>query len=201
MNEHQPTPPIPSKLRDRLLAAEPATPTTRYTRDLNDLLLGKLSGTRRIALVVAAAFALAAGAGSAWLAARPAPPLPPAARWGLGFGAACCLAWAAAAVRTLRAGVLHRRRHVATFTAIPAVVSLVTGVLLIGLGLEQSDVIRVVRTGFLGVLCLIVAAQLLLQNVVEQSELRTRERLLEIQLQLAELAEAVGGPNPPATTR
>lgn len=179
-------------LRDRLLAADPAAPTARYRRQLDDLLRGKLSALQKAALVATTAFTLAASAWFTWLAARPAPPLPAAARGGFVFGAACCLVWAVYAMKTLRAGVFNRRRHVAVFLGIAAVVSLGTGILLIVLGLGQPDVLRVVRAGFMGIVCLIGAAQYLLQNVIEQSELRTRERLLELQLQVAELKESLG---------
>jgi hypothetical protein len=48
-----------------------------------------------------------------------------------------------------------------------------------------------VRMTLLGLVFLVGAGVLLLRTVVEQSELKTREKLLELQYEMAELKEAM----------
>lgn len=176
-------------LRERLLAAEPENPALRaaYERRLRAMFEVPLSPTRRVSLVVVLLAALGmAGLFAALL-------LTERVHWQIrtafGVGAAFALGWAAYSARILRRGTFRRRGDSTTAANMAFFFTIATAVFF---ALARTgDLHPFVMFGFLFVL---PAAVVLLRTVVEQSELRTQERLLELEYKLARLDERLTAP-------
>ena len=143
-----------------------------------------LSRTRRVSLVVVLAGAVAsAGLFAALLLTES---VPAKTRVAFGVGIAFALAWVVYAGRILRRGT-YRRKGDSTAGANMAfgftVATAVGFALVMGRRLDPF-----LMFGFLFVL---PAAVVLLRTVVEQSELRTHERILELEYRLARLSEGL----------
>jgi cation transport ATPase len=171
--------------RERLLALETEDPTLRaeYERRLNAMLEVPLSPTRRTStmavLVGAAVMAVL------FVALLATESVPWKTRIAFGVGLLFAGGWVAYALRILRRGRFHRRTDSTTAANMAWVFSLVTAG---GFALLTPDKNPFVIFGFLFML---PAAVLLLRTVTEQSELRTKEQLLEVEYKLARLAETL----------
>ena len=171
--------------REHLLALESEDPALRaeYERRLNAMLEVPLSATRRtstvVVLVVAAAMAVLF---TALLATES---VPWKTRSAFGIGLLFAAGWVAYAVRILRRGTYHRRTDSTTAANMAWTFSVVTAVAFALLAPTKDPFV------IFGFLFLLPAAVILLRTVTEQSELRTQERLLELEYKLARLTETL----------
>lgn len=176
--------------RERLLAQDAENPALRadYERKLNAMLEVPLSRTRRVSLALVAVGAVAtAGLVVSLLLTES---MPWRARSGLGAGVAFAAAWTVYAVRILRRGTYRRKADSTTAAGMAYLFTLVMAVLF---ALLQKDPDPFVTVCFL---FLLPAAVILLRTVVEQAELRTQERLLELEYRLARLGETAPSTGP-----
>ena len=188
-----------TQLRDKLLEAEPEDAALRaeYERRLAAMIEMPLTWYRKAGLVFGALACVATAVitGVVIFGVRH---LPPAAVGGLAAGGALALVGAIIAGRILARGTYRRDRDSAAQAGLiwMFAVVLITSFMLTG----GIDSIRGVGLTVIGIVFVIFAGVLLLRTVIEQSELRTREKLLELELRLTritdELTKARRGPGP-----
>jgi uncharacterized membrane protein YidH (DUF202 family) len=185
MNESQ------QKFRDRLLSAEKSLPTEKYRKEMADLQERKLSPAQRTIIAIVAAGTLVAAVYIGWLAATPPRNLPMLARLGLGLGAICSFALAAVAAGAVKRGKMRRKIDPNQMVTIIFVAVVVFAPMMLGLMDQVADVAKRVEIGSSALLFFGMGCFLLLITRGEQMELRTREKLLEIELQVQQLAEEI----------
>lgn len=172
--------------RERLLASETIDSALRaeYERKLSTMFETQLSAKKRIWFTILILFSVTAGAVAIMLAVTEK--LPPAPRIGLLIGAAFSAAWVFYLVRMLRRGVMRRRIDPPVAAGMAFGFSLLMCIVL-AVGGAPSD-----KVLLMAVLFLIPAGLMLLRTVIEQSEMRMQERLVELQYNIARLAERLG---------
>jgi len=178
MNEAQ------QKLRERLLSIEKSSPTEKYSKEMAELQEGRLSPTQRAIMVLVTVSTLAAAVFMGWLAAIPPRPLPIVSRFGLGFWAIGCLVASVLASGVAKRGVMKRRfdpNRIVAFTYVSLVVFAITMLALMG---QVPDVGKRVIMGSVALFVFGIGSVFLITNRLEQMELRTREKLLETELEL-----------------
>lgn len=173
--------------REHLLALETEDPALRaeYERKLNAMLEVPLSPVRRTStwLVLGAAAAMAV----LFVALLATESVPWKTRAAFAVGLVFAGGWVAYALRILRRGAYHRKADSTTAANMAWVFSLVTAAAFALLAPEKDPLM------IFGFLFLLPAAVILLRTVTEQSEIRTHERLLELEYKLARISESVGG--------
>lgn len=174
---------------ERLLAVEPLTAQSaqHLEKELSTMFVRELSTFRRVVVGFVGVFALLGGIASGTLAFTEAG-LPPLARGGLGVGAVFGLAWAVMAVRMVRRGTivnLDSRR----MAAMVWIFTLLMMVFFLMVGMSTDDRILGLMMMANGLAFLICAAVYWLTHRIEQAELATREKLLQLELRIAELCE------------
>ena len=178
MNEAQ------QKLRERLLSIEKSSPTEKYRKEMTELHERRLSPTQKAILALVTISALAAAVFMGWLAAIPPRPLPIVSRFGLGFWAIGCLVASVLASGVAKRGVMKRRfdpNRIVAFIYVSLVVFAITMLALMG---QVPDVGKRVVMGSVALFVFGIGSVFLITNRLEQMELRTREKLLEIELEL-----------------
>jgi hypothetical protein len=185
MNESQ------QKFRDRLLSAEKSLPTEKYRKEMADLQERKLSPAQRTIIGIVAAGTLVAAVYIGWLAAAPPRDLPMLARLGLGFGAICTLALAAFAAAAVKRGKMRRKIDANLIAGVIFVSLVVFSSLMLELMNQVPDAAKRVEMGINALLFFGIGCMVLVTSRVEQIELRTREKLLEIELQMQQLVEEI----------
>ena len=178
-------------LRDQLLAAEAENPAFRdeYERRLQAMIEKPLNLYNRIGFTFGALAALAGGVADEVLAIK-LRHASPAAVAGLAIAGALSLAGAFLASRVLIRGKLDRQRDPIVQAGVIwcFCVVLVTA-FMVGGGIDS---IHGVGLTLFGLVFWLGGAVLLLRTVIEQSELRTQQKLLEVELRLAQIADALG---------
>jgi hypothetical protein len=172
------------KFRERLLGAEKSSPTEKYRTEMAELHERRLSPTQRAIIVLVTISALAAAVFMGWLAAVPPRHLPMVSRFGLGFWAICSLAASVLACGAAKRGVMRRKidpNRIVAFIYVSLVVFAITILALMG---QVPDVGDRVRMGSAALFVFGIGSVFLITNRLEQMELRTREKLLEIELEL-----------------
>lgn len=174
--------------RDQLLKLEQTTPDlkVRYDTEINAMFEKQVSGTRRWIWLGCALF----GAGFAilfgTLAIMAPTEFPLGARITFAAGALFGIGWLVLGLKVFWRGSIDLKFDSATYAgmawALP--VTIVT-ILMV----SAPDSIVGLRMIVSGMVFLVMGLAFLLRHVIEQSELKTREKLLEIEYQLAELAE------------
>jgi len=152
----------------------------------------KLTGWRRGIWLAAAIVSLAFAVWFGTLAVTLPPQFPLWGRLGFASGAVFSVLWAVLGIRVFRRGSLNLKIDTATVAGL----SWVFPVLLVTFMLVGApDNLTGLRMIASGLVCLIMGAVFLIGGMVQQAELRTRERMLQIEYRLAGLAEALGTPN------
>ncbi|WP_165074053.1 hypothetical protein [Paludisphaera rhizosphaerae] len=180
----------PNGMRDRLLKAERITPDLkrRYDLEIQAMIEKKLTKWQRWGWLASAIFGTACAVVFGALAVVGPGGLPWAGRLGLAGGAVFGLAWAWLGLRVFRRGVLDLKLD----TGLAAGLSWCLPIFLTTLFMVAApDDVRGLRMILCGLVFLVAGAMFLTRHVVEQSELKTREKLLEIEYRLAELTEVV----------
>jgi hypothetical protein len=179
------------KFRERLLSAEKSSPTEKYRKEMAELHEGRLSPTKRTIMGFVTVSALAAAGFMGWLAAVPPWHLPLVSRLGLGFWAICSLIASVVASGVAKRGVMGRRidpSRIVAFIYVSLVVFAITMLALMG---QVPDVGKRVIMGSVALLFFGMGGVFLIMTRLEQMELRTREKLLEIELELHRFAHEV----------
>jgi hypothetical protein len=183
-----------SPFKKNLIDSDDQTPAdaparVRYEKQLAALFESAITPALKSGLIFGALTGVATVilCGSILAVHRPNPPvLIEAMSLGIVFG----IAAAVFCVRVLMRGT-YRRRSDATFYA-----GLIWGfTVLMQVAFMQADSLHpqsAPRFTAFGLVFLIGASVILLRTVIEQSELRTREKLLEIQLEIAEMKQIAG---------
>lgn len=180
-----------SEFRDKLIGAEAEDPDLRaeYERRLKAMLETPLTSSRRFGSI----FALCACAGTVVLCAtiafryRTGPPSVLAA---MGLGIVFGLAGIVLLGRMLARGSFRRDRDASQQAGLIWVfVSFMVTIFMLAGGIAS---IQGIGLTVVGIVFLIFAGVMLLRTVVEQSELRTHEKLLELELRLAKISEELG---------
>ena len=181
---------------DRLIAAEQvnAKRKERYEMQMRQLLSQTLTPARRAGYAIGALIGLFLGVDFAVLAAT-GHMTGEYAAWGRGvFGvfAAFGLVWGALAGRIAIRGTVDLRSDRTAVTRLVWYLSIfivVVALFVGGLDLRYGSGKWSVFTALIGIAYLIAGALFVVRNLVQQAELRIREKLLEIELRLTELDE------------
>lgn len=173
--------------RQRMMSAENETPALRaeYERRINAMFEKKISKPKKMWFITLTLFCLIGG-GIALTLALTEKGLPPAARIGLLLGTAFSAAWAFFLMRIIQRGTMQLRIDPPLAAGMGFCFSLLMCVLFAVSGMPASYVTMN------AVLFLIPAGLILLRTVIEQSEMRTQERLVELQYKIARLSERLG---------
>ena len=153
------------------------------------MLTQKLSAPRRVffCFVAVAATVSALVCGSL---AVTEPQLPPLARLGLATGALFGLAWVIVIVSVLRRGEMDLKRDARRIAQMVWAFTLLMSIFFCAVGMSRPDKLLSVLMMLQSLVFLISAAVYWLNHSIEESELNVKEKLLEIELQLAELTRA-----------
>jgi hypothetical protein len=184
MNEAQ------QKFRERLLSLQKASPSEKYRREVAALQEKRLSPTQRAIVVFVTIGTLAAAVFMGWLAAVPPRPLPMLSRFGLGFWSICSLVASLLASGVVKGGVIRRMdpNRIVAFIYKNLVIFSITMLALMG---QVPDIGKRVIMGSIALLFFGMGCAYLITTRLEQMELRTREKLLEIELELQQVADEV----------
>lgn len=176
------------EIRDKLLDAEPQDPALRaeYERRLSAMLETPLTLPRKTGLTFGTIVSLATAVIAGVLAVR-LRHFSAAAAGGLAICGLISLGAALVTGRILVRGTYRHDRDSSSQAGLiwVFVVIMVTTFMLVG----GIDSIRGVGLTVVGIVFLIGAAVMLLRTVIEQSELRTREKLLELELRLTKIGD------------
>ncbi len=179
------------KLRDSLLAMESPRPERReqLQREIQDMLTRKFSTVARVWLtfLVIADFASAILFGSLIVTE---PTLPPLARIGLSVGVLFAIAWGVWFIRLLRRGEMDLRQDGRRMAQMVWVFTLLMVIFMVIVGATTPDRANGTIMILQSFVFLIGAAVYWLTQRIEHAELNMTERLLRLELQLAELMES-----------
>lgn len=169
--------------REQLLATEPidATLQAEYERKINAMFETKLTMKKQIWLKLLTLLSVAGCSLALLLAITETLPL--RARVSLLLGAAFAAGWTVYFVQMILRGTMRRRIDPPLAAGMAYGFSLAMCILFAVSGVPTERVL------LMGMLFLLPASILLLRTIVEQSELRTQEQLLELQYKLSKLTE------------
>ena len=148
----------------------------------------ELSTTRRTFFAINAVVALVSAAVCGALALTE-PDLPILARIGLGTGTFFGLAWTVILARVARRGTVDLRLDARRIAAMVWVFTVLMMVFFLIVGMSAKDRLLGLMMIANGLAFLICAAVYWLNHRIEQAELNTREKLLQLELRLAQLCE------------
>ena len=176
---------------DRLLSLEQTTPAFRekYEREVKTMLEKTLNPIQRFVFIFTTVLALAMTMFFAYVALILARELPILIRASFGIGALFAAAWAILSIKILRAGKINLRAHPNAMTGMTwgFLVIFITIMMLVT-GKHPQSVLSVYM--LLNALVFFIGGVAsLITNRIEQSELNMKEKLLGIELRLAELSE------------
>lgn len=155
-------------------------------QELQQMMIRPIRPNQRVFLYVVSLMLLVSGGLFGYLVITET--LPPLARLGLGLGVGFAVAWAWKVFRLARAGEIHLKndnRMIANMVWCFTVAMSVLMLMAAGFKEDLSDRKLILITGQ-ALFFLISAATYLITQRLEQAELTTRERLLRLELQLAE---------------
>lgn len=179
--------------RDRLLESEPVNFDLQesYHREIENMFERKLTPVRKSALVVTIVFGLGSAALCGFLALTEAG-LPPLARGGLSTGMVFGVAWAVVAFVIVRRGAINLKTHAHWMASMVWVFTLLMVIFFLLVATSIDDQLKGLLMVANGLVFLICAAVYWISHKIDDARLSTREKLLELELRVAELAEARG---------
>jgi hypothetical protein len=176
--------------RDELLAAELVSPELRdqLQREIQNMLIRKLSTPKRVFMTVLAVadFAAALLCGSLVITETQLPLLP---RVGLGVGSLFGIAWGVWFVRLLRRGEMNIRDDARWMARMVWCFTLAMVIFMVIAGMTAKDPMKGVLMILQSFVFLIGAAVYWLTHRIEDAELNVTERLLRMELQMAEMRQ------------
>jgi hypothetical protein len=176
--------------RQRLLNVDQITPALqqRYHKEIETMLEKPLTGFRRWGWLGSAVLGITFTVVFGTVAIAAPTEFPWWGRIAFAAGALFGIGWAILGIRIFRRGSMHLKKDTG------AAMGMTWGFLVLMMTLfmvfASNDIVGV-RMIVNGLVFLVMGIAFLLRHVIEQSELKTREKLLEIEYRLAELAEAV----------
>ncbi|MBN1909044.1 MAG: hypothetical protein JW818_04835 [Pirellulales bacterium] len=179
-----------NSLRDQLLRMEQVTPALkeRYDKEIQAMLEKRVTGIRRWAWLGSAVMGVGFTVLFGTLAVITPAEFPLAGRIGFVAGALFGIGWAILGWRVFRRSSINLKID----SGAAAGMAWGLPVILLTLFMVSApDSIVGLRMIISGLVFLVMGLAFLLRHVVEQSELKTREKLLEIECRLAELAETL----------
>jgi hypothetical protein len=176
--------------RDRLLALQETTPELKkqYQWEVQRMLERPLSGVRRWVWLGVAIFGGASAIACVALAVLAPGDLPPTARGGLIVGALFGLAWSALGVRVFVRSAIDLRWDTGVYAGLSWVLPVLLATFCLVFAPQGEAGLRMILTSLV---FLVGGAVFLIRHVVELSELKTREKLLDLEFRLAELSETL----------
>jgi len=175
---------------DRLLAVEPLSPNSRQQleQELHAMFVRELSVARRVVFGIVAIVALVSATVCGFLAITE-PNLPTLPRIGLAVGTLFGLAWTVVGARICWRGALDVRLDARRIAIMVWVFTVLMMVFFLMVGMSAEDRLLGLMMIANGLAFLIGAAVYWLTYRIDQAELNTREKLLQLELRLAELRE------------
>jgi hypothetical protein len=174
--------------RERLLEAEKSTPGEKYRSDLAGLRERRLTRPQRASMVLLIVFCIAAAFRMGGSALSSTSNLPTLARVGLGLAALTSLVWTVLLGVAAKRGVIPRKDPAVLTRILVIAVVIAVGVTTF-VGLAMADRGRGTQILIAEVIFLVIAVGFFLHGLIEQAELRTREKLLEMEIQMQEVFE------------
>lgn len=180
------------RLGDLLASQEPVRPDLRerYEEKVRQMLEKKLNTIQKTMYSVSAGIAVAMAAGFGWIGIT-AEELPPLARGTFGIGAIFALVWVGMMVRILRKGSTHTILDENAQGGWAYGVTLLVAVSTLMLAGQNPDATRSVFMVVSALVFFLGGCVALLLARIQQSEMKTRENMLEIEYRLAEIAESL----------
>jgi MFS family permease len=179
-----------TRFAERLVAVEPLSPQSqeRLEEELHAMFVRELTTPRRMFMGAVGLVALGSAAVCGFLASTE-PDLPLLARVGLATGTLFGLAWTVVAARVCWRGAIDIRRDSRRMAIMVWVFTVLMMVLFLMVGMSVQDRLLGIMMIANGLAFLIGAAVYWLSHRIEQAELATREKLLQLELRLAEISE------------
>jgi hypothetical protein len=178
--------------RERLLRLEQVTPALkeRYDKEVQAMLEKRITGIGRWVVlgsaVMSVVFAVLLGV---WAIIPPAEEVPLPARIPVAVGALFSVGFAILLLRVFRRGSIDLKFDTSVYIGMVWVFAVLMVIMFMVMSLLAPDRFAGLWMMIFGLVVLVVGAVFLIRHVIEQSELKTREKLLEIEYRLAELAE------------
>jgi len=174
-------------IRQRLLDMEQVTPALRerYETEMKTMLEQPITGYRKVAWVFSTGLGVFFIILFGFLAITLPSEFPLVGRISFAVGAVFGLGWTILGIAVLRRGVFHLKIHGWAIAGIVWVATLLWTTLCMMGAPEGLVGLRMI------LFCLpflLIAAMFMIQQTIQRSELKTRERLLEIEHRLIELA-------------
>ena len=176
---------------ERLLELEQLTPALKekYDMELQTIIEKPIRGVHKWewigATVLGIGFMLLFGT-LAIIATK----IPILGRLGFAAGAVFGLAWAIMGIEILRRGSINLKTHTPAVAGMGwGLTVIVSTIALLTMGKEPRESLVGIRMCLSAVIFLVPAAMIMIHSRIQQSELKIREKLLEIECRLAELAE------------
>ncbi len=178
---------------DQLLSMEQVNPTfqERYEKEIKKMLEKTLNPIQRFMFGFSAAMGAAFAIGFAYVAVVSARELPLLIRGSFGFGALVGLIWAIIAGKIVASGKMNLRTHPNAMNGLIWGFLVILQVVFMTMGGQHPDRVLSVFMILNGLTFLMMGATFMINNSIEQSELNVKEKLLGIELRLAEIAEAL----------
>lgn len=177
---------------DRLLSVEQTTPAfrERYEKEIRKMLEKTLTPLQRFAFGFSTVLSIGMAVFFTW-AAISGRGLPPAFRAMFGLGVLVTLAWAIVGGRIVLSGKMHLKTHPNTLTGMMWGFVLTVQIVILMWGGQHPESVKSVYMAIYGLTFLLMAALFMVSNRIEQSELNMKEKLLGIEMRLAEIADSL----------
>ena len=175
---------------DQLIAAQHIEPTLRqrYEQEMKAMLEQPLNKTRKTSFILSAVIS-AVMMVMLTIAALSSHRAPIGVRIGIGLGAVYAAGWLVLTIRILRRGAVHARKDSPAMSALPWVFAVALMTLMLLMTGQRADSVRSVWMVLFSLTFLLMASMFLIQQSISDARLKVEERLLEVQLRIAELAE------------
>jgi hypothetical protein len=184
--------PQKNKFADELIAAQRVEPTLRqrYEQEMQAMLEQPLSKPRKASfiftIVVCSVMTV-----MLTIAAVSSHRAPIGVRVGVGLGAAYALGWLLLSIRILRRGTFRTRNDSKLMSGLPWIFTVALMTLMLFMTGQRADSVRSIWMLLFALTFLLMAAVFLIQHSIGDARLKVEERLLEVQLRVAELAEEI----------
>jgi hypothetical protein len=182
-----------SNFREQFLAAESFDPALRqkYQLEVQAMFERKLTTPHRVVYVITGLLAVAFVVLFSTLAVAVPKGFPPLVRVAFGIGVLFSLGWAVLSYRILRRGSFLLRNDSKTMAGMVWVLMVIMITIFMVVSDRAGDHIWGVKMVVEGLVFFIGAAVFLINTVVQDAQMRTQEKLLEIEYRLAELSAKV----------
>lgn len=183
------------EFRDRLLEMEQITPALKdkYQKETQAMFEKKLTVFGKFAWIgsgiLGIVFVVLFGTVAIWAPKE----FPVLGRMVFILGAVFGLAWAGLCASILKRGSFDRMSHSKAAAGMGWGITIIVMTWAMLFAGKHPDSLSGIRAICVGLAFLVMAAVFMITSRIQQSELRTREKLLEIELRMAELAETLGG--------